>query len=70
MTSHKLTPKRIRFVYSGENNNSGIFLLESIKDGGEGMIILPPLFVRDPDGNYTPEILKAYKFQEEQCTKY
>ena len=70
MTSHKLTPKRIRFVYSGENNNSGIFLLESIKDGGEGMIILPPLFVRDSDGNYTPEILKAYDFQEEQCTKY
>ena len=65
MTSHRLTPKRIRFVYPDMNHDSGIFLLECIKDGGEGLSILPSLYVRDVDGEYTPEVLRAYELQEE-----
>lgn len=65
MTAHRLTPKRIRFVYPDMNHDSGIFLLECIKDGGEGMCVLPPLYVRDSDGEYTPEVLRAYELQEE-----
>ncbi len=65
MTSHRLTPKRIRFVYPDQNHDSGIFLLECIKDGGEGMCVLPPLYVRGIDGEYTPEVLRAYDLQEE-----
>ena len=60
MTSHKIIPKRLRFVYPDLNSKSGIFLLECIKDGGEGINILPPLFVRDINGEYTPEILRSY----------
>ena len=69
MTAHRVTPKRIRFVYPDINHGSGIFLFEGIKDGGEGLEILPPLFVRDSEGNYTPEILRSYELQEETCTK-
>lgn len=65
MTAHRLIPKRIRFVYPGQNHGSGIFLLECIKDGGEGLSVLPPLFVRDVDGKYTPEVLRSYELQEE-----
>lgn len=61
ITAHKILPKRIRFVYPDVNHNSGIFLLEAIKDGGEGVNILPPLFVRNLDGIYTPEVLRAYE---------
>ena len=61
MLAHKLTPKRLRPVYPSINNNSGVFLVECIKDGGEGLNLLPPLIVRDESGNYTPEILRAYE---------
>lgn len=61
MRNHRIIPKRLRPVYPKMNYNSGIFLSEFVKDGGEGMNILPPLFVRDEDNNYTPEILRAYE---------
>ena len=61
LKAHRITPKRLRFVHPDNNHDSGIFLLESIKDGGEGLSILPPLFVRDFDGKYTSEVLQAYE---------
>ena len=60
ISAHRITPKRLRFVYPDGENESGIFLLEGIKDGGEGLCVLPPLFVRDSEGRYTPEVLQAY----------
>ena len=61
MRNHRIIPKRLRPVYPDINHNSGIFLLECVKDGGEGLSLLPPLYVRDESGNYTSEILKAYQ---------
>ena len=60
MRVEKIIPKRIKFVHSRLNLNSGIFLIECIKDGGEGLTILPPLIVRDEYNNYTEELLGAY----------
>ncbi len=62
MTSHRIIPKRIRFVYPFMNYNSGIFLSECIKNAGEGVSILPPLIVRDENHNYTKELLESYEF--------
>ena len=61
MRNHRVIPKRMRPVYPAMNYNSGIFLLECVKGGGDGMNILPPLFVRNENGDYTSEILKAYE---------
>ena len=61
MRSKKIIPKKIRPVYPDINHKSGIFLIECIKDGGEGMILLPPLLVRDENNNYTQELLENYK---------
>ena len=61
MRNHRIIPKRLRPVYPKLHYNSGIFLSECVKDGGEGINILPPLFVRDENNNYTPEILRAYE---------
>lgn len=60
LTSRRVTPKRIRFVYPDDNHDSGVFLLEAVKDGGQGVSVLPPLIVRGTDGEYTPEVLQAY----------
>lgn len=61
MRNHRMIPKRLRPVYPNMHYNSSVFLCECVKDGGEGMNILPPLFVRDDEGNYTPELLRAYE---------
>ena len=61
MLRHNVIPKRIRPVYPKAGYNSGIFLSECIRNGGEGLTILPPLYVRGDDNAYTPEILKAYQ---------
>ena len=62
MIKYKITPKRLRPVYPRINANSGIFLIECVKNGGEGLILMPPLIVRSEDNNYTSELLDAYKF--------
>ena len=61
LTARRMTPKRIRFVYPDEKHDSGVFLLEAVKGGGQGVSVLPPLVVRGNDGEYTPEILRAYE---------
>ena len=58
---NNLTPKRIKFIYPRINENSKIFLIECVKNGGEGLIIEPPLIVLDGNNNYTPELLRAYE---------
>ena len=62
MTKNKLVPKRLKPVYPNLKSNSGIFLIECVKNGGENLILLPPLIIRDENNNYTPELLKAYDF--------
>lgn len=57
----KLVPKRLRLVHPSIGRPSNVFLLECVKGGGEGLAVEPPLFVRDGEGNYTPELLKAYE---------
>ena len=61
MLAKKIIPKKIKPVYPKININSGIFLIECIKNGGEGLTILPPLIVRDENNNYTQELLRAYE---------
>ena len=62
MTKYKITPKRLKPVYPKINCNSGIFLIECVKHGGEGLIVMPPLIIRDKDNNYTHDLLDLYKF--------
>ena len=40
----KLEPKRIRFIHS-DNNNSSLFLLDSVYYGREGLKVEPPIFL-------------------------
>ena len=62
MTKYKIIPKRLRPVYPKINDSSGIFLIECVKNGGEGLVLMPPLVIRDENNNYTLDLLKAYEF--------
>ena len=62
MMKYKLAPKRLKPVYPNLNSNSGIFLIECIKNGGENLVLMPPLIIRDENDNYTQDLLAAYEF--------
>lgn len=61
LESYNLAPKRIQFVYPKQGKDANMLLIEAIKDGStDGLKILPPLFIHQEDGSYTPEIHEIY----------
>ncbi|MDO4787176.1 MAG: methyltransferase domain-containing protein [Fretibacterium sp.] len=56
-----LVPKRLRLIHPRPLKPSNLFLIECVKGGGEGLLVERPLFVHDEEGNYTPELLRAYE---------
>ena len=61
MRSAKIEPKRLKLVYPRQGESAGLFLVEGLKGGGIGLKVEPPLFVKDTDGQYTAELLRAYE---------
>ena len=45
LKKYKLEPKRIKFIYSNNNNNSSLFLLDSVYYGKEGLKVESPVFL-------------------------
>ena len=66
MQEQRLVPKRLQPVYSyPEDDRAGLVLLEAVKNGGEGLHILPPLYIYAyPDGPYSTEMEKFYQTHE------
>ncbi len=65
MRANRLAPKKIRFVYPRIGKDANMILVEAIKDGKEdGFHVLPPLYVHEKVGEYSPEV-KAILFGEE-----
>ena len=56
MLREKIEPKRLRVVYSYPNSAGQFLLMEGIKDGGEELHILPPLFIYGEGKTYSPEM--------------
>ena len=61
MKKNNIEPKRIYFVHPNKNKNSTVFLCEAIKGGKSGLIVMPPLFTNNLDGDYIETIQKLYK---------
>ncbi|MGP4073058.1 tRNA1(Val) (adenine(37)-N6)-methyltransferase [Piscibacillus sp. B03] len=59
-----LEPKRIQFVHPKRNKESNIVLVEYVRDGKPDLKIIPPIYIHDEDGNYTPEITKILYGEE------
>ena len=55
LEQNRLALKRLRPVYPGPDKPAYLFLAEAVREGGAGMTLLPPLFLRDSAGQYTRE---------------
>lgn len=60
MRKYKIEPKRLRFVHPSVCKAPNMVLVEGIKDGGDELKILPPLYVYNEDGTYSEEIDRIY----------
>lgn len=61
MKKHGIEPKRIRLVYPKQGKRPNIVLIKGILGGRPDLILDPPFFVYDEEGEYTPEIHRAYE---------
>ena len=60
LRNKKIEPKEIKMVYPNKNKEPNLVLIKAVKNGGEFLKFLKPLFVYDENGNYTDEILRIY----------
>jgi len=57
---NNLEPKRVRFIYPKNKDNSNLVLIEAKKNAKIGLKVLPPLYCHNEDGSYTNEVLKMF----------
>lgn len=60
MRKYKIEPKEIRIVYSNIKSKAVLVLIKGIKNAGEELKVLSPLYIYNEDGTYTDEVLKIY----------
>ena len=56
-----LEPKEMCFVSPNVETKPNILLVHMVKGGGRQLKMLPPFYVYDMDGNYTPQLRETYK---------
>ena len=60
MRQYKFEPKTLRLVHPSPYKAANMLLVEGMKNGGEELKMLPPLYVYDENGAYTKEIDEIY----------
>ena len=56
----RLEPKRLRLVHANAARPARLALIEAMLDVRPGLIIEPPLLVKNPDGSDTDEVRRIY----------
>ena len=51
----------MRFVSPKRETAPNLVLIEMVKNGGSELILLDPMWIYDGKGQYTQDVLKAYK---------
>lgn len=62
---YQLEPKRLRFVHANSMRPARLALIETMLGVHTGLMIEPPLIVKNPDGQDTDEIKRIYHLQSE-----
>lgn len=55
-----LEPKKIRFIHPHFGEKPNLVLVEAKKGAKSGVVIMPPLYVYEENGEYTKELLSIY----------
>ena len=61
MRDFRIEPKRLRLVHSRPGGSGAFVLVEGVKEGREGLRVLPPLFIHKEQGGYTPEMTEIFR---------
>ena len=61
MRDFRIEPKRLRLVHSRPGGSGAFVLVEGVKGGREGLKVLPPLFIHEEAGGYTPEMTEIFR---------
>jgi tRNA1Val (adenine37-N6)-methyltransferase len=61
MRERRIEPKRLQLVHSRHGGSAAFALLEGVKGGREGVKVLPPLFIHEAAGGYTPEMTEIFR---------
>lgn len=64
LNGHNVRPKSVRAVHPKPGRGASVVLVEAARNSGEGLIVEPPLFIYGEDGEYTPELLAAYRIDD------
>ena len=56
-----LAPKRLRFVHPRPGRDANLALVEAVREGGPGITVLPPLFLKEADGQPSEEYREIYE---------
>jgi len=61
LSKYHLEPKRLQFVHSHENDEARLVLVEAHKEGHAQVKILPPFYLFESSGDYTPAARKLFE---------
>ena len=61
LSQYRLEPKRIQFVHSHGKDEARLVLVEALKEGHAQVKILPPFFLYDSSGHYTPAARELFE---------
>ena len=61
LEQHQLALKRLRFVHPRPGKDANLVLVDAVKQGGAGVTVLPPLFLRDERNQTTGEYREIYE---------
>ncbi len=64
MQCSSLVPKELRFIAPALGKEPKFVLAKAVMNAGQGMRILPTLYVSDGQGNYTEEMRQIYSGQQ------
>ena len=61
LEQNQLALKRLRFVHPRPGKEANLVLIDAVKQGGAGVTVLPPLFLRDEQNQTTGEYREIYE---------
>lgn len=56
-----LVPRRLRLVHVSSGGEASMFLIEAVRGGGDPLTVMPPLYVYDAAGEYSPEMAAIFQ---------